>query len=552
MNKIVYSADAVGAKENASYIAPASTDSDGDIFGTSEPVNYMTFENEGIDLTDISTVFLDNTDVSGFISSAVSDGSGTLSGVSMTVRFGSIGNPVYCLVDSLTITFWQNYCKKLRIQLYDKTRKLTDEVFENINTLEFQTDLSVTEECTEVRIQFLETEMPHQFVKIAHLQFGKDITLDEIYSLSLMEEISLTGEDIPYNDLSVTLESEESLFLQQGQRFKAYNRDTMIGAFNIDKADQDGASKYTVSLTDDLAVLDNTYFKGGLYYLEPESDEPFWPNKPHAIVKAIGTAAGVDIMLNSAYRSGLQLVGWLPYDTCRMALMQVAFALGAVVNVGRDGKIYVDPLKPRPTGSSGYKQIGGDRIIGAAKYERGDVVTGVELIEYLYRSQTEKIEMVYEADSAIGIGGQWVTVYHDKPMYHLKINDTMLGDNYSMGPNYLTIKAANKGDEFYRYPCNETKLIHAKNAARTQGKENVKRFDKYTLTCPTFDKLSQLYDLTVGSTGTVTATVVLDGEQVGDWVEIDTKYSGIKRGIIESLDSKVNNDLVAKAVIRCL
>lgn len=48
----------------------------------------------------------------------------------------------------------------------------------------------------------------------------------------------------------------------------------------------------------------------------------------------------------------------------------------------------------------------------------------------------------------------------------------------------------------------------------------------------------------------ITATFILGSERVGDMVEIQTAYDGVKKGIIRSMNLTVYGDIVADVVIR--
>lgn len=543
MNKIVYRNEAVGAKESATQSSAYMTGTTpSEIFDDTQPVDYISLDGNGMDLTDTTSVFYASTDISGFVSSAASDAAGN-SAATLTVSFWEDkipnGTPVYCTSGGVTIRFFQDYCKKVRITYYNGDTQLTARTYDCAELEHFfEAPGGVVADYTKVKIEFLETEQPHQLVKVAGIYFGKDVTLDCLYSLTLMEQINLTGEDLSMNALDVSLESEETLLLQETQMFRAYNNGEPLGEFYIDTSTQDTDTKYTVGLDDAASILDRAYFLGGIYHTD-------YVTYANDVVTQIADQCGVKIEMDAVYDT-YTLLGWIPYDTCRKALLLIAFAIGAVVHVGRDGVIRLMPFNKNQTA----KTIGGDRIIGVAKFERGTPVTGVELVQYDYRSQDDW-QTVFETDVEIR---ENVTVYHDKPMADAQryVDGSLVGILQSSAPNRCIIpQPILAGTTVKRKVRNEYKTVLSKHRT-TSGKTNVVRIDKFTLRCPQYDKLDQLYKLIVQAEGEVTATVVLNGEQVGDIVDIQTKYSGVKRGVIVSLDSKINNQLVAKVVIQCL
>lgn len=544
MNKIVYRNEAVGAKESATlsstYMPGTSPE---EIFDDSRPIEYVSLDAAGMDLTDTTSMFYESTDASGFVSSTASDAQGKSTAV-ITVSFlegkSPRGAPVYCTSCGVTIRFFKDYCKSVRITYYSGNTVLVAKTYACAETEHFfEAPGGVVADYTKVKLEFLETEKPHQLVKIAGIYFGKDVIFDHLYSLNLMEQISLTGEDLPMNALDVSIESEDALLLQESQMFRAYNNGDPLGEFYIDTCTQDTQSKYTVGLDDAVSLLDSTYFLGGIYHAD-------YDTFAKTVVQQIAEQCGVRIELDGSYDT-CTLLGWIPYDTCRKALLLIAFAIGAVIHVGRDGVIRLLPFQANQTA----KRIGGDRIIGIAKYNRGTPVTGVELVQYDYNYQdSENSQTVFETSTDLNYD---VTVYHDKPMSYpyLYVGDELKSVLNSWGPNWCVVPKPVAGTVVKRAVRNAYQTVLSKHRATT-GKTNVVRLDKFTLRCPQYDKLSQLYDLIVMAQGEVDATIVLNGEQVGDIVEIQTKYNGIKRGVIVSLDSKINNQLVAKAVIRCL
>lgn len=111
---------------------------------------------------------------------------------------------------------------------------------------------------------------------------------------------------------------------------------------------------------------------------------------------------------------------------------------------------------------------------------------------------------------------------------------------------------------FYGYNIDKSeKSIIIENRTNTEQK-NTLNFDKYTLYAiddfgNPVDIKSNLIQAFVESDGEIDATVVLDYERVGDYVEIETAFSGTFRGIITALEySLVGYQIISKMKIKVL
>lgn len=547
-NYLIYKNEAVGAKENidgvVSLFGQEGTDPDS-ILGDRTPENYLTFEGDGFDLHSDSGKFFEAGDVSGFVSNIASDESGNFSeAVKLSV---TIGNGVTCTSDGITITFWQDACTSVRIIYKEGAVTLNDTTYACTELVHFFE--KHVEGWNSVEFHVLSTETPHQLVKIARIDFGRDVKLDTVYSLNLLEETSLAGDDLSINTLDFSFYSADPLNIQENQIFFAYQQSPgetapgLIGKFNADTVERDTDVRYTVSAGDDVDLLDSSIFKGGMWLSTSSSADGVITLKK--LLDRIAAASHVDIACDENLKD-LNLLGYIPYGSCRKALTLAAFAVGAAVRVGRDGIIRLSRPKERP---ATVPVIPESRILGAAKFEKSDGYTGVELTRYVYTSsgeivsilKTGKNETITSDDARLIKHSSPIAYYATVPAGHAEVESYV---------SCILIKSMKSETDVQGYKYGERREVLSKHGLGAQ--KNIKTFEDYTLYCPSFDKLAQLYSLCVETSGRVTAKIVLDGEQVGDWVTIPTKYSGDQTGVITSLDARVGNHLVAEAVIECL
>lgn len=535
MNKVIYKDVAVGSKSNPPTIMTAGS---GLLVGTEPsnafkdivPVDYVTFENNGFDLTRTDQIFAQNLSSLGLISASVSDSSGVIScGFTASAQNGAVFTS-----PGVTIRFHQNYCKSGTMVFRNGSTIVASISFvcnQLVNYIPIQAN-----NYKSISFTFTSTENPYQFVKIASIDLGREVVLTDLYNMTLLEEINLAGDDLSINAFDFSCEADENLNIQEDQLFYAYNNDTLLGKFNMDDVTENTFTRYTMNCSDDITLLDKVNFNGGIYYPQGSYNPTV-----KLLLNQIMSLAHVNIEYDNSYAT-VGLKGWIPFCSCRKALMLIAFAIGAVVHTGRDGTISMRPFNENQTPII----IPESRILGNAKYSKGDIYTGVELARYDYTWTTGNLQTIYKTDSTPLTSP--VTIYHSMPMGAYTYSGTV---SYTTYANYVVINSMGANAEVKGYPFIETKTILSKNKNTYNAGTNVKSFNDYTL-YSSFNKLNQLYHLTVEYGGTVNATIILGGEQVGDIVSIPTKYSGTKIGVIISLDSNVNNHLVAKAVIKCL
>lgn len=545
---ILYKNEAVGAKENIEDVATLDAQTGTvpvGILYDRNVTDYITFENEGFDLHDDSRKFYESGEASGFVSNTVSDENGVFSdgGVhfSLTIR-----NGVTCTSDGITITFWQNYCTSVRI-VYKKGLTVLNDTTYPCAALSCFFEKRV-EGYNEVDFYFLSTEAPHQFAKIARIDFGRDVLLNTLYSVNLLEELHLTGDDLSINTLDFSCRSADPLHIQEDQLFFIYHKAPgeddykRIGKFHADSVSEDTDAQYTISAGDDVTLLEDTIFRGGLWLSTSNTLEGVITLGE--LAAKIEKTSHVQILCDAALK-GRHLIGWIPYGSCREALTLAAFAAGAVVRAERSGALRLALPNTRP---ASVPKIPEGRILGSAKFEKNEGCTGVELTRYIYTGSGEIVSIL-----KTGTGEGFSTpklVKHSSPTAFYAVSPSghaVIGEH---SPSYIVIESMEADAEVKGYRYGERQEVLSK--CGYGAKEKIKSFGDYTLYCPEIDKLSQLYSRYVETEGRVTAKIVLNGEQVGDWVTVPTKYSGEKTGVITSLDSRVGNYLVAEAVIECL
>ena len=269
--------------------------------------------------------------------------------------------------------------------------------------------------------------------------------------------------------------------------------------------------------------------------------------------------------------------GYIDAGTCRHALCQYAWAQNLMVSDAR--KSYIElasipkTVKHKITNSGGKKKIIGNATLNEtpqflyAKYtmffydyseseiDEIGVVQGFLTTKQTYYFDKPPVIIDFQASGLnddIGdlpsAGKKW-TVYDNS---YSKISFVANGDVGGGNTSKLVLKGSQSSKKEY------TVLIDRDAAYSGEGLSGVKEYNKYTL-CRVdskgrfpIDIKSPMIKKVLESRGEVKAKIVLEDEQVGDLVDIDTAFEGTIRGIITSMEYTPNYQTIADITILAL
>ena len=219
-------------------------------------------------------------------------------------------------------------------------------------------------------------------VKLQSLSFGRvaNFTGTNIKDIAIAQTVDPISSEIEINTVDLTLTTDTQLILSQGQSLNVYNGGDLIATTFIKTAEQTSKTDYKVSAEDYIGMLDKTYYNGVLSL----KDSPLVSGE---IIQQIFNAAKVPYRLDGAL-STEPVIGFIPRCTCRDALMQVAFAIGAVVDTSNSDVVKLYPLSDEIT-----QEIPSTRVFEDLSVSHETPVTGVEITahEYIVTNQTEEL-----------------------------------------------------------------------------------------------------------------------------------------------------------------
>ena len=553
--KIVYDGRVLGTTYNAIFAATAGMQnvSSTNNINMSMPsdvtgIKYLTLEGDGMNLTDDTIPFFDRRTDAGkayYVSNAVSGADGTFeTPPTITITWAGESQSA----SGITLGWWQDYCSAFNISYYDGNSLLFSVDYTNDKMTGFFS--KAVEGFDKVVITFTKTAEPYRFVKLGHISFGQlnEFTPDEIYTWSAIDEIDMISEDLPAAQLEFSVQSEDELLFQDNEAIELYNGSDLLGTYYVSSSKAEGPNRYSVSAYDESYFLDDSVYKGfvgGREILEPSIT-------PAAYAAACPT---VSISVDSAL-SGVSLYGFLPYESVRKSMCRVAMGSNAIIRKNESGQF---TLRQRAT--SVTSSITDDRIIGDATFEKSEPYNTIKSSCAMYDvagADAEYKQFVSENR----VSDNDLLVF-DSPVEWLFKNGTMV-DYPSTDANikewyktYAVVTGTGFKLEGRLYAESNTDISidraeKLKNGV-TKELKNVTAWGYSTDSRPTsYNLITKLASYLFSVTGTVKATIVWNGERCGDLVEIETKYSGTKKGYIKSLSLSGVNTLVADIEIECV
>ncbi len=380
MNKIVYHNFAPKAAENAVF----SSESDSfeytvSLIEESEPVNFASFENIGIDLLDDSLCFAEDTDNVGFVSSQVSSNIQSMQngGVRLIFTFDKLYSG-----PGITLHFHKHYCSKVNIEFYRDTECIFSGNF-NPDSLDYYCD-APSERYNKVILTFIETEISYQFVKLKSIDFGKIQEINDFFgAISIFEEIKLDCSDLPCDNCDFEAIVPSDITPQVGQHFFVYHGSDCFGKFTTDRLTEDINRRFMFEASDDKIVLGNSPF-------------PFLSRGTYSVDYILGLIyENSDISVDSGGFGLTEVTGFIKSDSnSRYAAAMLSMGSGLFISSARNGKLRLFKARDR----SGYT-ISADRILGRAEYIKKAPYTSINLYEHVGSDFDNDSATVYTAEN---------------------------------------------------------------------------------------------------------------------------------------------------------
>lgn len=307
--------------------------------------------------------------------------------------------------------------------------RTTSGVSEKIEEKTFAPDSAIyfcenmVERYNRVVMRFISMNMPYMRLRLRSIDYGRGMIFygRELRTVGLIQELDPVSTQISINTADFTIDSAGSsnYTFQRKQPLNVYFNGELLATTFVKKATRQSKFLWNIQSEDYIGIMDGVPYYGGIYYNSNAVD----------VLTDIFNVAKVPFVVDDIFADAT-VTGYIPYTTCREALMQVAFAIQAVVDTSNSDMVKLFAL------SNEVKQtIPLNRIMQGQNFVDDDTVTGVEVTAHAYKPITDT-QTVYDANES-GTGEN-VFVKFSEPLHDLSITN---GTIKQSGTNYAVIDA---------------------------------------------------------------------------------------------------------------
>ena len=411
-------------------------------------------------------------------------------------------------------------------------------------------------------ISFLALNAPFNRLRVNHIEYGlrTEFAANELRSAKMIQEIDPISTSVPINPFDFTIDSTKDIefSFQTKQPIEVlFNGEKKATVF-VKSAKRKSKTIWDIQSEDYIGLMDSVYFKGGIYSNKNALE----------LLDEIFKAAKVPYSVSGGFDTEV-VTGYITYTTCRDALMQVLFAIGAVADTSNSDKVNVFSLS-----NDVSQTITKRRISQGQNFDNSTRVTAVELASHAY-SAIADTTTAYEAEKSGS--GENIFVTFSEPLHSLQIQN---GSIVESGVNYAVINAGENctlvGGRY-----EHTTVIKRKEnpLVLSSDIENIMSVEQATLVSSSnVDKLLEIcynYLVNTGQTNmkiidgagnrvvpnyygstfygeaTYGTMLVRTVTTVGDLIEYETEYLGNKTGrIVKQSFSLVGGMLVKDSIVR--
>lgn len=292
----------------------------------------------------------------------------------------------------LTLHFYsptKDWASRIKIQWFSQDGGLISTALFYPDSVDYYCAKKV-ENYRRIRIHFLETNHPGQYLKLAGIDYGVYLHFSghEIVEAHVLEECDPLSSEISINTLNVSLYNKEGRFsilnpegyfdvLQHKQKFTVWEdvkqdaRSTgsvsyCMGTFYLSDWSNSGDTLADFSAVDAIGLLDGAPFDGGIYNTTAAE-----------LAEAILT--GYSYTLDESLAAE-RVQGYIAAGTRREALQQLAFAIGAVVDCSRGELIRIAPAPSKASGMITYDR----KLQDGSKVTLNPLITAVAVTAHRY------------------------------------------------------------------------------------------------------------------------------------------------------------------------
>lgn len=407
-----------------------------------------------------------------------------------------------------------DYCTQIRVQWFSGNQLLS--------VMDFQPDEeryfcnNYVQAYDKVVITFLETSKPFRPVFVTRIDYGiyREFFGDEILDVSCLQEINAISENVSTNTMNFTARTKSNIpfDFQKKQKLNLYFNGSRIGSFYLKNGARKNKTDYHMDTHDAIGVLDGSEYSGGVYTGQRLGD----------VLEDVFRDEDFTYLLDDSL-ADIPLYGHIPYTTKHNALVQLAFAVGAVVDTSNyDGVL----IYPQQTAASG--QFGPDSIFDGLTLEHNDVVTGVRLTAHSWQPVEDREELYNDT-----LAGKAEIIFSE-PYHSLSITG---GEIIESNANYAIVAGTGAAVVLTGQKYNHMTSSLLKENPNIAFNKNIKEISDATLVHAdnAQEVLERVYAYYQRAENVV-GDVLLTDKVLGQVVEVETGYDGQRTGTLESIN----------------
>lgn len=420
---------------------------------------------------------------------------------------------------------------------YRDEEEISRGTFEIANTTAFLSNY--VEFFDKIIIEFTALNMPYSRLKVHSVDYGRKFIAegDDLKNVNISQKFNAISAEIPISTIDFTIapKQETDFYFSERQPAKIFKGEELQATVFVKKANRISQNVWRVQAEDYISFLENTSFNGGIYSNKNARD----------LLLEISQICKVPFEIEESL-SDETVTGHIALGTCRNALMQILFAIGAVAITAKSDNVKICRLKEEQT-----QFVDKSRIMQGQTIVEETRVTAVSVTSHKY-VQSDNLLTAYKAEESGA--GENLFVNFSEPLHTLSItNGTIL----ESGANYAIINASvgcvlngKKYEHLTNVKTKHNPLVLAIDSA------NVKSVPNATLVSD--DKvdsvLERCYNYYVNKR--MIESKIVEGDipsVIGDKIALATEYSGDVEGVIISQDYSLSGTgIVKRTSVRCV
>lgn len=487
----------------------------------------------------------------------------------------------------ITINFDGHYIPEtVNVKYYDSlsvgASPIADDTFTVSSPDFFCNHNSLIEGYKKILITFTKTKYPYSFVKVINIDYGVKYNwgIDEdtdILNAHIVEETDSISNNLAMDTLEFTVYDEREDFnmlsldglytiVQQYQKVKVYetiekydgtelidSTTLFMGNFYIKDWISNAEHEITFRCVDLIGVMESVEFNMGAYYI-PNVDTV------STVINSIMSCAGIK---QSQYNitnniKNLKIEGFLPLMSCRQALQQVVFCIGAVADCARDEKINI--YLPS---SSIQHIIEDENNLEFEQIQKNDMISDVVVSQFFLGAGSTGVE-IFKGRLPVGdhkISSSSLIYAEPDPDHPSEYASpkVVVGDQSARiidaGLSYFVIRVTTT--DYFEVTSTtwgvqkfSSMSVHNPSA---KVKKEIKCENNYLLT----DRLNPTLNYATDAANrllnyysrpnTMETEFILTNEKTGNWCVLNNKYGNQTKGNIIRMDIDLTGGFLAKA-----